>query len=306
MGAALACCSSPCGGDGLQAASELDAPVGCGAGGGGPAGGGGGSGQGEAFEEVEGFTGGEHGELLQPPLPQLHSLPLSLPTPPSEPQPDPQQQRRQQQPELPSWLLHEDDSPVLWPSLVTPQERNQGAAARVPRQQHQRRRSAVLASMSALERGADTTEMLHALGQGAAHAGSGLRGFSSRLGATRLPPDLFVRWGVEPDVDRMTYEELQELCDRIGYVRTRPRLSKEQLTALPTRIAGERECGGSAGSNSKGVASCAVCCELYVLGEELRTLPCFHVFHSQCIDHWLLSDMPGANKCPVCHHEVPL
>eukprot|EP00927_Polykrikos_kofoidii_P038179 TRINITY_DN32485_c0_g1_i1.p1 TRINITY_DN32485_c0_g1~~TRINITY_DN32485_c0_g1_i1.p1 ORF type:complete len:397 (-),score=77.04 TRINITY_DN32485_c0_g1_i1:75-1265(-) len=49
---------------------------------------------------------------------------------------------------------------------------------------------------------------------------------------------------------------------------------------------------------------CAVCCDDYHPGDELRTLPCLHKFHAACIDDWLLSDMPGARNCPMCNTEV--
>jgi len=32
---------------------------------------------------------------------------------------------------------------------------------------------------------------------------------------------------------------------------------------------------------------CAICCENYKTGDVQKTLPCFHVFYSNCVDTWL-------------------
>lgn len=43
---------------------------------------------------------------------------------------------------------------------------------------------------------------------------------------------------------------------------------------------------------------CSVCLEAYQVGESVRTIPCFHTFHRQCIDSWLAQKA----ECPVCKH----
>jgi hypothetical protein len=48
--------------------------------------------------------------------------------------------------------------------------------------------------------------------------------------------------------------------------------------------------------------SCAVCLEDFVAGGgELRTMPCSHSFHRQCIFKWLLVQ----RRCPTCRFEMP-
>ncbi|KAJ1759569.1 hypothetical protein LPJ69_003716 [Coemansia sp. RSA 1752] len=41
---------------------------------------------------------------------------------------------------------------------------------------------------------------------------------------------------------------------------------------------------------------CGICMEEYKAEEEVMTLPCKHVYHLECIDHWL--KMNGT--CPIC------
>jgi hypothetical protein len=46
--------------------------------------------------------------------------------------------------------------------------------------------------------------------------------------------------------------------------------------------------------------TCMVCLSEYERGDVLRTLPCFHSYHRDCIDKWLLQN----NKCPMCKFAV--
>jgi len=46
--------------------------------------------------------------------------------------------------------------------------------------------------------------------------------------------------------------------------------------------------------------SCAVCLENYKDGENIRILPCKHLFHKSCIDPWLLNH----RTCPMCKSNI--
>ncbi|OIW14518.1 hypothetical protein TanjilG_04951 [Lupinus angustifolius] len=51
---------------------------------------------------------------------------------------------------------------------------------------------------------------------------------------------------------------------------------------------------------SREDAVCCICLAKYVDDDELRELPCIHVFHVECIDKWLKINA----SCPLCKSEV--
>lgn len=69
--------------------------------------------------------------------------------------------------------------------------------------------------------------------------------------------------------------------------------SEEQVRRLPTRKA-----------SAALLEECPICFATYEEGEELRTLPCLHAFHTECIDQWLTSRRASSLCCPVCHTKV--
>ncbi|KAJ2399766.1 hypothetical protein GGI23_002452 [Coemansia sp. RSA 2559] len=54
-------------------------------------------------------------------------------------------------------------------------------------------------------------------------------------------------------------------------------------------------------SSSDSALECAICLEEINEGEVIRKLPCPHVFHSACIDRWLLSQ---SSVCPLCKRDT--
>ncbi|KAF5179855.1 RING/U-box superfamily protein [Thalictrum thalictroides] len=47
--------------------------------------------------------------------------------------------------------------------------------------------------------------------------------------------------------------------------------------------------------------SCSVCLSRLREGDEIRTLPCLHVFHRMCVDRWLNM---FRKTCPLCRFSV--
>ncbi|CAI9113506.1 OLC1v1014119C2 [Oldenlandia corymbosa var. corymbosa] len=100
------------------------------------------------------------------------------------------------------------------------------------------------------------------------------------------------------DVDHMSYEELLELGERIGYVNTglkEDEISKSVRKAkvsvaddLRLRIHTELE------------RKCSICQEEYEADDEMGKLNCDHLFHLECIKQWLAQK----NACPMCKTEV--
>lgn len=46
--------------------------------------------------------------------------------------------------------------------------------------------------------------------------------------------------------------------------------------------------------------ACCICLAKYVNNDELRELPCTHLFHKECVDKWLKINA----SCPLCKAEV--
>ena len=72
-----------------------------------------------------------------------------------------------------------------------------------------------------------------------------------------------------------------------------------EIGRLPTRTVGETQ-QGSEDDLLRENSTCPVCLERYAVGEIVRTIPCFHTFHSTCIDPWLAQRA----ECPVCKHSA--
>ncbi|XP_076944971.1 E3 ubiquitin-protein ligase At4g11680-like [Bidens hawaiensis] len=85
---------------------------------------------------------------------------------------------------------------------------------------------------------------------------------------------------------------LQELLPRRG-------ARKRSIRSLPTyRFEGNESGGGVVNQRvvSEEDAVCSICLERYENGNELKNLPCNHVFHKDCVEQWLRLNP----ECPLC------
>ncbi|GAM23517.1 hypothetical protein SAMD00019534_066920 [Acytostelium subglobosum LB1] len=78
---------------------------------------------------------------------------------------------------------------------------------------------------------------------------------------------------------------------------------KEQIESLPVNhLVGQKELDELNGATKSGDApvECSICLSGFEVGERLKTLPCQHHYHSDCIDNWLIIK----GMCPVCKSDV--
>ncbi|KAI5065814.1 hypothetical protein GOP47_0018438 [Adiantum capillus-veneris] len=100
-------------------------------------------------------------------------------------------------------------------------------------------------------------------------------------------------FGLQPDVDNMSYEELLALEERIGNVNTG--ISQENICkCLKTSKHSSNDVTMSVSQESE--IKCSICQEEYMEGDELGQLNCGHTYHTGCIKQWLVLK----NQCPVC------
>jgi len=83
-------------------------------------------------------------------------------------------------------------------------------------------------------------------------------------------------------------QALWELAENLGEVR-RVGMDMGDITRLPVHTfqgvtPGAAPAGKDAGSDK---TDCLVCMEEFQTGEQLKTLPCLHMYHVNCIDEWL-------------------
>jgi len=82
-------------------------------------------------------------------------------------------------------------------------------------------------------------------------------------------------------------------------------LSTSQINLFPSFImqpssivetGGKEQKDGEPIKKALPIENCPICLDPKVPGEVLRTVPCLHTFHVQCIDPWLQLK----RTCPVC------
>lgn len=90
---------------------------------------------------------------------------------------------------------------------------------------------------------------------------------------------------------------LQEVIQQIGSDGPRPIPAEPgAVQSLPTCVV----CEGDLDRVPTEHRTCTICMDEFAVGDEQRTLPCFHRFHKACVDQWL----ERSGTCPICKHRV--
>ena len=77
---------------------------------------------------------------------------------------------------------------------------------------------------------------------------------------------------------------------------------KAIVESLPVRqITAEQLTDTAQKQDDEAFTKCMVCLVEYEVGEEVRTMPCLHFFHRECIDKWLLE---RGSTCPICKFNI--
>ena len=91
------------------------------------------------------------------------------------------------------------------------------------------------------------------------------------------------------NIDNMTYEQLLDLENKIGYVKRGISLRKK--LGLKTEKYSYKKFNYN---------ECVICKEILKEKEIIRVLNCSHIFHINCIDKWFKDN----KMCPICKKEV--
>ncbi|OLY78900.1 Receptor homology region, transmembrane domain- and RING domain-containing protein 3 [Smittium mucronatum] len=51
---------------------------------------------------------------------------------------------------------------------------------------------------------------------------------------------------------------------------------------------------------------CLICFEKMNVGDKVRSIPCSHIFHQECLDRWLLDRMGSCPNCRLDLHVSPV
>lgn len=105
--------------------------------------------------------------------------------------------------------------------------------------------------------------------------------------------------GVNQHISTNELMQLYQLLSSVsgGQQSQAPRLSTSQLSLLPTRIV---TCKAEDCDEDDERRVCMVCLSEKEIGETVRTLPCMHTFHKDCVDEWLQQNA----TCPVCKLDI--
>ncbi|XP_076149231.1 E3 ubiquitin-protein ligase Arkadia [Alosa pseudoharengus] len=71
-----------------------------------------------------------------------------------------------------------------------------------------------------------------------------------------------------------------------------------QATTASRKLHGKQD--EDEGAEEDTEEKCTICLSILEEGEDVRRLPCMHLFHQLCVDQWLLTN----KKCPICRVDI--
>ncbi|XP_064595740.1 uncharacterized protein LOC135462443 [Liolophura sinensis] len=113
-----------------------------------------------------------------------------------------------------------------------------------------------------------------------------------------LPRNMQMRLG-RMMVHRPTYEELLSLEERLGNVNRGASQNTIENNTFPHKYKKvKRVCDVEDDGNQ--LEKCTICLCEFEEEEDVRRLPCMHLFHIECVDQWLATN----KKCPICRVDI--
>ncbi|KAI4894669.1 hypothetical protein NFI96_015584 [Prochilodus magdalenae] len=102
---------------------------------------------------------------------------------------------------------------------------------------------------------------------------------------------------------RESYEELLQLEDRLGNVNRGAVQTTIERFTFPHKYKKRRPLELKIGMDEDELDTdekCTICLSMLEDGEDVRRLPCMHLFHQACVDQWLATN----KKCPICRVDI--
>lgn len=102
---------------------------------------------------------------------------------------------------------------------------------------------------------------------------------------------------------RGNFEELIHLEERLGNVNRGATQGTIERCTYPHKYKKRKlHCkqDGEEGTEEDTEEKCTICLSILEEGEDVRRLPCMHLFHQVCVDQWLITN----KKCPICRVDI--
>ncbi|KAM5170476.1 E3 ubiquitin-protein ligase Arkadia isoform 4-T4 [Mantella aurantiaca] len=106
---------------------------------------------------------------------------------------------------------------------------------------------------------------------------------------------------------RGNFEELIHLEERLGNVNRGASQGTIERCTYPHKYKkvstdwfSQRKLHGKQDGEEDTEEKCTICLSILEEGEDVRRLPCMHLFHQVCVDQWLITN----KKCPICRVDI--